>query len=163
MAAPKLDPRAIVTTLELAGTSVGDAVRAIAKFGDINVRYHSAVTGLDASATAKKFANTSVEDALSLTLRAKALTFKATGSKSVFVYPDTAGNREKYTESVRTFPIAKADVAALTTILNKSLSSMGADELRPTIVSLRDSRTVIARATPDMMTRIAKVIADNDK
>ena len=91
------------------------------------------------------------------------MTFKATGSKSVFVYPDTPANREKYTDFVRTFVIAKADIGTLATILNKSLSSMTADELRPTIVSLKDSRTVTVRATPEMMTRIATVIADNDK
>src|SRR5262245_60889232 len=87
LAAPKLDPKAQPT--------------------DISVRYHSAVAGQDALAT-MALVHGSVEDALNLALRSKALAFRATGPRSIFVYPDTPANREKYTDSVRTFPITKA-------------------------------------------------------
>src|SRR5678815_1997000 len=161
LAAPALDSRAIVAELDMKAVPLGDVIAAIAKFSGITVRYHSAVTNLDAP-TVVKLSNTAAGDALQIVLRPKALAFKATSARSVFIYPDTPENRAKYTESVRTFAIVTADVMALTTILNRAITPT-ADDLRPTIVSVRDSRTIHVRATPDMMARIAKVIADNDK
>ena len=161
LAAPKLDARAIVAELDMKAVPLGDIVGAIAKSGGITVRYHSAVTNLDALYIAK-LSNAAAGDALQTVLGPKALAFKATGARSVFIYPDTPENRAKYTESVRTFAIVTADVMALTTILNRAITP-AADDLRPTIVSVRDKRTIHVRATADTMARIAKVIADNDK
>ena len=162
LAAPKLDPQAIVATIELAQTSVGDILGAIAKAIGISVRYHSSISSLGAL-TSAKLSNVDVEAALHTVLDSRSLVFKATGPRSVFVYPDTPQNREKYTESIRTFPVAHADVNALSTIINRAITPIGADDLRPTVVTTRASRSVIVRATPEMMARIAKVIADNDK
>jgi len=159
---PKLDPRAVVTAVYFAASPLRDSVAAIARSGGITVRYHSGVTNLD-EVSAVKLVDSTVEDALRTVLNPRGLAFKATGSKAVFVYPDTPENREKYTESMRTFAIAKADIGALSVILNRSIAPLGADELRPTIVSLRDSKVIAARATPDMMAKIARLIADNDK
>ena len=161
LAAPKLDSRAIVTELDLKAAPLRDVVGAIAKSGGITVRYHSAVTNLDAPTDAK-LSNTAAGDALQIVLAPKKLAFQATGARSVFIYPDTSENRAKYTESVRMFTIVTADVMALTGILNRSIGPT-ADDLRPTIVSLRDKRTIHVRATPDTMAKLAKVIADNDK
>jgi len=161
LAAPKLDSRAIVAELDMKAVPLGAIIGAIAKSSGITVRYHSAVTNLDALSTAK-LSNAAAGDALQTVLAPKALTFKATGARSVFIYPDTSENRAKYSESVRAFAIATADVAALTTTLNRAITPT-ADDLRPTIVSVRDSRTIHVRATPDMMAKVAEVIADNDK
>ena len=162
LAEPKLDSNAIVAALDLTATPLKDVVAAIAKAGGITVRYHSGVTNLDA-VSAVKLSNAKVEDALHTALDPKGLAFKVTGEKSVFIYPDTPANREKYTESIRTFPIAKADVDILVQMLNQAAGPFGADDLRPTFVSLNESRTISVRATPDIMARIAKLIADNDK
>jgi general secretion pathway protein D len=161
LAAPTLDSRAIVAELDMKAVPLGDVIAAIAKSGGITVRYHSAVTNLDALSTAK-LSNAAAGDSLQIVLAPKALAFKATGARSVFIYPDTPENRAKYTESVRTFAIVTADIAALTTTLNRAIAPT-ADDLRPTIVSVRDSRTIHVRATPDMMAKLVKVIADNDK
>jgi type II secretory pathway component HofQ len=161
LAAPTLDSRAIVAELDMKAAPLGDIIGAIAKSGGITVRYHSAVTNLDAPTTAR-LSNTAAGDALQTVLAPKSLAFKATGARSVFIYPDTPENRAKYTESVRTFTIVTADVMALTVILNRSITPAD-DDLRPTIVSLRDKRTIHVRATPDMMAKLATVIADNDK
>jgi hypothetical protein len=161
LAAPKLDSRAIVAELDMKAASLGEIVGAIAKAGGLTVRYHSAVTNLDAP-LAVKLSNTAAGDALEIVLAPKKLAFKATGARSVFIYPDTPENGAKYTESVQTFKIVTADVMALTVILNRSITPT-ADDLRPVVVSVRDSRTIHVRATPDMMARLAKVIADNDK
>jgi len=161
LASPKLDSTTTVTGLELTATPLRDIVGAVAKAGGITVRFHSAVTNLDALSSVK-LPNTTVEDALRSVLDPQALAFKATSAKSVFIYPNTPENREKYTESVRAFAIVKADLIAMTNALNRALT-VAADDLRPTIVTDRAARTITARATPDMMARIAKVIADNDK
>ena len=161
LAAPKLDSSVTITGLDLTATPLKEIVETIAKAGGITVRYHSAVTNLD-TPSAVKLSNAKVEDALRTVLDPKALAFKATGAKSIFVYPDTPANREKYSDSVRTFTIVKADLIVLVTTVNRSLT-VGADDLRPTIVSMREPRTITVRATPDTMAKIAKVIADNDK
>ena len=159
LAAPKLVEGPV--NLDLPAAPLKDVVAAIAKAGGITVRYHSAVAGLDTIA-AVKLEKSTVADALKTTLAGRALALKATGSRSVFVYPDTPANREKYTDAVRTFPIAKADVNTLMTFLNGALTT-GPDDLRPTIVSMKVPPTVSVRATPDVMAKIAKLIADNDK
>ena len=161
LAAPTLDAGSV--TLELTAKPVKDAIAAIADAGGITVRYHSAVTNADAL-EGVKFANSTVADALNTVLVAKALAFKVTGRKSVFVYPNTAANRAKYTDSVRTFAIAKADVNTLVKMLNQSVpAKLGVDDLRPTIVSMSEARTISVRATPDVMAKIATLIAENDK
>jgi type II secretory pathway component HofQ len=162
LAAPKLDTRAIVAELDMKAAPLGDIIGAIAKAAGITVRYHSAVTNLD-KLSAVKLSNTAVNDALQLVLAPQALAFKATSARSIFIYPDTPENRAKYKEYLRTFEIVTADVMALTGILNRAITPTADDDLRPVIVSLRDSRTIHVRATADTMTRIAKVIADNDK
>ena len=160
LAAPTLSSTAAVS-LDLSGKPFGEIVAAVADAAGITVRYHSAVTGLQDTASAK-MSNSSAEDALRTVLGPKRLALKVTGSKSVFVYPDTTENRDRYADSVKTFTIAKADVGSLMQTLNQAIKP-GSDELRPTIVSDRAARTIAVRATPDMMTRVAKLIADNDK
>ena len=160
LAAPKLasDP---AVNLDLSGTPLKDIVAAIAKATGVTVRYHSSVTNLDAVANAK-LANSIPADAFRTVLGSKSLTFKELGAKAVFVYPDTPANREKFTDAVQTFPITRANINFIQQTLNKSLT-VGPDDLRPTIVSLNQARTISVRATPDMMAQVAKIIAENDK
>jgi len=160
-AAPKLAPGATVT-LELQNTALRDVLASVAAAGGVTVRYHSGVTGLDVPAGAK-FSNSTVEDALQTVVQSKGLAYKVTGSKSVFIYPNTPENREKYTETVRTFPVVNANVNNLGQVLNQALTEFGPDDLRPVIVTTSTARVVTVRATADTMAKIAKIIADNDK
>jgi len=163
LAAPKLDTSRTIVSLELSPMPLRDIVETIARAGGVTVRYHSAVTKLDTPSVVK-LTDSKVEDGLRTVLDPKSLTFAVTGAKSVFVYPNTPENREKYTDSVKTFPIAKANVNTLGQTLNQALTgAFGADDLRPTIVTNGDARTIAVRATPDVMAKIAKIIADNDK
>jgi len=161
LATPKLNPSATVT-VDLAATPVRDVLAAIAKAGGITVRYHSGVTNLDAP-TSAKLANATIEDSLQLVLGSRGLAFKVTGSKSVFIYRDTPENREKYSETRRTFSIVNADVAIVGQTLNNVFYVVGPDDVRPAMVTDRESRTITVRATADMMTKVAKLIADADK
>jgi type II secretory pathway component HofQ len=159
VAAPKLDPGAGIT-LSVVDTALRDVIGSVAQ--GVTVRYHSGVTNLEAAITAK-FSNATIDDALQTVLSSKGLAFKVTGAKSVFIYPNTPENREKYQDSVHTFTIVAADVNRLGQTLNQALTPAGPDDLRPVIVTMSASRTVTVRATSDMMAKIAKIIADNDK
>ena len=163
LATPKLDPNAMVT-IDLTSTPVRDIIDTVAKAGGITVRYHTGVTNLDAPAAAK-VSNTTIQEALQTVLTPRGLAFAVTGAKSVFIYPGTDENRAKYASAVRTFSVANANVASLSQTLNQALGSgvLGPDDLRPTIVTLKSSRTIYVRATPDVMAKVAKLIADADK
>jgi hypothetical protein len=87
------------------------------------------------------------------------LTFKATGAGRPSSTEYAGEPRE--TESVRTFAIVNANLGALMAV-NRAIT-VGADDLRPVVVTIPSSRTIAVRATPDVMARIARVIADNDK
>jgi type II secretory pathway component HofQ len=160
-AAPKLAPGAPVT-LDFQNTALRDILASVAAAGGVSVRYHSGVTNLDVPAGAK-FSNSTVEDALQTVVQPRGLAYKVTGAKSVFIYPNTPENREKYTETVRTFSVVNANVNNLGQVLNQALTEPGPDELRPVIVTMGAARTVTVRATADTMAKIAKIIADNDK
>ena len=163
LAIPKLDPNAMVT-VDLSSTPVRDIIETVAKAGGITVRYHSGVANLDASADVK-LSNATIQDALQTVLTPRGLAFAVTSAKSVFIYPGTAENRAKYASAVRTFSVANANVSSLSQILNQSLGNgvLGPDDLRPTIVTLNSSRTIYVRATPEVMAKVAKLIADADK
>jgi hypothetical protein len=103
-----------------------------------------------------------VEEALNSGLKGRGLTFVAMGPKTAFFYADTPENREKFTATIRAFPLAAADPAMLSQRLN-GIVKPTADGFRPTIVTVRDPKTFVVRAIPEQMTVIAKWIADNDK
>jgi type II secretory pathway component HofQ len=163
LAAPKLDPNVIVT-LDLPVAPLKDVVATVAQAGDVTVRYHSGITD-GAAIGAVKLSNATLVDALTMVLASKGLAFKATGAKSVFIYPGTPENREKYTESVRTFAVVNVDASTVGQILNRSLagSLLSPDDLRPAIVTSAATHSIIVRATADAMAKIAKIIADSDK
>ena len=162
LAAPRLDPSVTIASLSMSNAPLGDIIAAIAKAGGITASFHSSTRNL-ATPAGVKLENSTVESALRNVLTPMKLMFSVTSRRTVFIYPDTPDNREKYTTSVRSFQITKADIGALGTLINRSLSSVPADELRATVVTTSASRMMFVRATPGMMAMIAKMIADNDK
>jgi len=160
-AASPLDPLARVGSLDLRDRPLREIVDAVAKAGGITVRYAPGMTNLDTPSTLT-VSNETVEDALRTVLKSDGLTFQALGAKTAFIYPDTPANREKYTASNRVFALAKADPVMLAQQLNRALRSP-TEVIQPIIVTVRDSRTIIVRASPERMAWIATWIADNDK
>ena len=160
LASVRLDPNARVT-LSLAAKPLKEVLDAVARAGGITVRYAAGMTGLDASSTVT-LSDKPVDEALRAALAGHTLTFQTMGAKIAFIYPDTPGNREKYTASIRVFPIAKADLNVLMQQLNRNLQPT-ADGFRPTVLTVADPRTVVVRAVPEHMAWIAKWIAENDK
>jgi len=161
VASVRLDPLARVGSLDLRDRPLSEIIDAVAKAGGITVRYASGMTSLDTPSTITVSDDT-VEDALRAVLKNDGLTFQALGAKMAFIYPDTPANREKYTASNRVFALAKADPAMLAQQLNRAVRSP-TEVFQPLIFSVRDSRTIIVRATPERMAWIATWIADNDK
>ena len=158
-----LDPNARVASLNLTAKPLREIVDAVAQAGGIIVRYASGTTGLDSTSTVT-LQDQTVEDALRVVLKGHVLTFQALGPKTAFIYTDTPANREKYTPSIRVFPIAKADPTILVHQLNRELTQRPATEgFRPMFLTVRDSRIVIVRAIPENMVWIATWIGENDK
>jgi hypothetical protein len=160
-AASRLDPLARVGNLDLRDRPLKEIIDAVAKAGGITVRYASGMTGLDTPSTIT-VSDETVEDALRAVLKRDGLTFQALGAKTAFIYPDTPANRERYTASNRVFALAKADPVMLGQQLNRALRSP-TEVIQPMIFTVRDSRTIIVRASPERMAWIATWIADNDK
>ena len=160
-ASVRLDPNARIASLNLTARPLTEILDAIAKAGGVTVRYAAGTSGLDTPATVT-FSDQTVEDALRTTLKGRALTYLAMGSKVAFIHPDTPASREKYTATIRAFPLARAKVNALTVELNQVLKPT-ADGFRPMVLSASDSNTFVVRAIPEQMTWIAAWIAEHDK
>jgi len=160
-ASAPLDPNARVASLNLTATPLREALDAVAQAGGITLRYSVGITGLDTPSTVA-LSDKTVEDALRTVLEGHALTFQAMGAKAAFIYPDTPANRDKYTASIRVFPLTKADVGRLAQELNQVLKPT-ADGLRPMVLTASDTRTIVVRAIPETMTWIAAWIAEHDR
>ena len=156
-----LDPQARVGSLDLRDRPLKEIIDAVARAGGITVRYAPGTTSLDTPSTIM-LPDQTVEDALHAVLKSDGLTFQALGTKAAFIYPDTPANREKYTASNRVFTLAKADPTTLAQQLNRALRSPS-EVVQPMIFTVRDSRTIIVRASPERLAWVATWIAENDK
>jgi len=163
LAAPRLDPTAMVAQIEMTGKPwpLKEVLDAVAQAGGFTVRYAADTSGLDARAS---FGGTNVPaaEALGIVLKGRGLALVAIGPKTAFVYSDTPENREKYTATIRVIPIAKADVKKLAQQLNAVVKPT-ADGFRPALVMVAEPQAIVVRAIPEQMAQIAKWIADNDK
>ena len=125
-------------------------------------RYAQGMMGRLSVPSTVTLSDRTVEDALRAALEGHGMTFLAMGPKTAFNYPDTAADRDKYTASIRVFPIAKADVGRLAQQLNQVLKPTF-EGFRPMVLTGRDVRAFVVRAVPEQMAFIATWIAENDK
>jgi hypothetical protein len=160
-AAIRLDPNARIASLSLTAKPLSEILDAFTNAGGMTFRYASGMTGLDRTSTVT-LSDKAIEDALRAVLGGHALTFLPIGPKAAFIYPDTPANRDKYTMSIRVFPIAKADSMRLAQQLNQALKPT-ADGFRPMVLTAPDLRAFVVRAVPEHMAWIAAWIAENDK
>jgi hypothetical protein len=128
----------------------------------MTIRYAQGMTGRLSMPSTVTLSDRTAEDALRIVLQDHAMTFLAMGSKTAFIYPDTPADREKYTASIRVFPIAKADLGRLTQQLNQAIKPT-AGGFRPMVLWAPDSRSLVVRAVPEHMAWIAAWIDENDK
>jgi len=160
-ASVRLDPTARIASLSLNARPLSEILDAVAKAGGVTFRYASGMTSLNTSSTVN-LSDKTVEDALRGVLQGHALTFQAIGPKTAFIYPDSPANRDKYTASVRVFPLAKADPMRLLQQLNQVVKPT-TDGFRPMVLAVADSPAVVVRAVPELMASIASWIAEHDK
>jgi hypothetical protein len=161
-ASVRLDPNARVASLSLTARPLSDVLDAVAKEGGMTFRYAQGMTGRLSIPSTVTLSDRTVEDALRTVLQGHAMTFLAMGPKTAFIYPDTPADREKYTASIRVFPIAKANPGMLTQQLNQAIKPTF-EGFRPMVLWAPDSRTLVVRAVPELMTWIATWIGENDK
>lgn len=160
-ASARLDPNARIASLSLTARPLREILDAVAKAGGMTLRYASGMTSLDTSSTVT-LSDKTVEDALRAVLEGHALTFLPMGPKTAFIYPDTPESREKYTASIRVFPIAKANPMRLSQQLHQVLKPT-ADGFHPMVLTASDLGAFVVRAVPELMAWIEKWIAENDK
>ena len=162
MADLRLDASVRIPSLKRETTSIRDVMSAIAGATGLTTRYDQNVPEVDKTCTVD-LVDASLEDALKLVLHANAAAFKVLGPKAVFVYSDTPANRQKYTESIRTFYITNADPTQIGQLIIRLPAVSTPDGIRPVLVTGRASHTITVKATADKMAEIAKFIAANDK
>lgn len=162
LAIPKLDPKAVVS-LQLTGPLTVVLDRISGETG-VKLSFDAAVTDLSKPATVK-LSNATAEEALTAALKPQGLAFRALFPKAALIYPDTPERRAFYTDVLQTFPIAHADVATLTQLLNRTFTpgAAASGKPRPVIVANRDARTISVRVNAAVMAEIARMIAENDK
>jgi hypothetical protein len=158
---PRFDANIRIASLKHEKTPISLVMGIMADLTRLTAHYDQSVPELTRTCTVN-LVNASLDEALDAVLRANGMAFTVLGPKEVFVYSDTPANREKYAWSVRAFPVANADPAALTSLLYKQfLTGPG---IRPIIVASKSpSPTITVRATGEKMAVIAKLIAENDK
>jgi len=161
-ASVRLDPNARIASFSLTNRPLREILDGVAKEGGVTFRYAQGMIGRLSIPSTVTLSDRTVEDALRTVLQGHAMTFLAMGPKTAFIYPDTPADREKYTASIRVFPIAKANLGMLTQQLNQAIKPT-VEGFRPMVLWAPDSRTLVVRAVPELMTWIATWIAENDK
>ena len=140
----------------------------ITKASGLRFSFAPTIESLDRLCTVSVTAET-VERALTQVLEPNKLAFVVLQFGRVFIFPNTPAERQKYAQSIREFEIVKADTSVILMFLNRATVNpdkplaMEPDGQRPLMASDAGSRTIVVRATADVMDRIAKIIAEYDK
>jgi general secretion pathway protein D len=157
----RLDPRVRVPLLKFGGTAIRDILQTIQDITGINITYDQNIPNIN-SPYSVNLTDASVEEALNQILKANALVFKVLNQRSIFIYADTATNRQKY-EDVYFVPfyISNGDPQEIFGILSQVV--MQGVVVRPVIQPNKTARTINVRATAPVLEIIGKIIAMNDK
>ena len=150
--------------VDVTATPLNDVLATLAKQVTITLRYAPTVGALTTPVTVKL--DGEPEAALRKVLDAHGLAFVLTSSRTIFIYPRTPADEEKYAQSIRDFTVVKRNPAEIMAVLNMMVAR---NELalepfgqRPPIATDKVSM-IRVRATAKVMDQIAKVIAANDK
>ncbi len=160
---PRLDPRVHVT-LNFTNTAVRDILSTIAGQAGINITYDQTPIPTLNSPYSINLQDATLEDAFNQVMTANTITYKVQGPRSIFVYADTAGNRQKYEDQfVQTFYLSNADPAEIVQIVTQVIGTQGGPAVRPLIFPNKTANAVEVKATAPVMQIIASIIAANDK
>ena len=158
-------PTSPTVSVDFTGAPLEDVLTAIAKSAAVTLRYAPTVGSLTKPVSVSLKGET-VEAALRRVLDAHALAFVLTSGRTIFVYPRTPADEEKYAQTIRDFTIVKANPNAILAVLNLMMAR-GELALEPfgerPPMATDSVRTIRVRATAKVMDQIAKIIAANDQ
>jgi hypothetical protein len=156
--------RSLNVSLDLVGVPLEEVLRAITLASAIQFRYAPTVADLTAPCTVV-LKDEPIESAIQQALGSTKLTWVATGYNTVFIYPDTPAEREKYAQSIREFTVARGDAQEIAMILNTKVLAerltMEPPGARP-VIATDKAHTILVRATAALMDWAARIIAAYD-
>jgi hypothetical protein len=142
---PRLDSTIRIASLKRQSTPISVVIDAVVSTTRVWVDYDQSVPEMDKLCSVN-LTDASLEDALQAVLRANGIAYTVLTPKSVLVYSDTPGNREKFGWSVRAFEVKHADPASLVSLMYRQL--IRAPGIRPIIVvAEKPARVINVRAT----------------
>jgi general secretion pathway protein D len=159
---PRLDPRTRVN-MSFSRAAVQAILNSIAQLSDITVTYDANLsTALNNSYTVT-FTDTPIEEAFTTVLSANTMTFKITGPKSIFVYQDSATNRQRYEDLFfQMFYLSHADPQEIMGILQQMTQATQLAN-RPVIQPIKTANALSVRATAPLLGVIGTMIERMDK
>src|SRR5688572_16765992 len=161
---PTLDPRTPVPVLSFNNSALRDIFTAISVSTGINITYDTGLEGTLSRPHTLNVQNVPLEQVLNQLMGTFTLTFKVTDPKSIFVYADNAGNRQKYEDLYQqTFYLSHADVTEVSAILNQMLTTTTGGGNRPVVTMHKTLNAINVRASAPMMGLIKNIIDTADK
>jgi hypothetical protein len=157
-----------ISGINLTKAPLREVLSAITKVSAFSFHFAPTIESLDTPCTVNLTGET-VERALPQILDPNQLAFVLTSHRRVFIFPNTAAERQKYAQSIREFKIANGDTNTILMKLNQAMVhpdkplAMEPGGQRPVMAADSVARVIAVRATAGVMDRIAKIIAENDK
>jgi type II secretory pathway component GspD/PulD (secretin) len=157
-----------ISGINLTAVPLREVLAAISKANGFSFHFAPTIESLDTPCTVHLTGET-VERSLTQILDPKKLAFVLTFHRRVFIFPNTAAERQKYAQSIREFKVVNGDTNTIVMKLNQAMVhpdkplAMEPGGLRPIVAADSVERVIAVRATADVMDRIARIIAEYDK
>jgi type II secretory pathway component GspD/PulD (secretin) len=150
--------------LSFNNSALRDIFTAISVSTGINITYDTGLEGVLARPHTLNVQNVPLEQVLNQLMGTFALTFKVIDAKTIFIYADNAGNRQKYEDLYQqTFYLSHADVTEVSAILNQMLTTTTGGGNRPVVTQHKTLNAINVRASAPMMGLIKNIIDTADK
>lgn len=161
---PTLDPRTPLPGLTFTNTALRDIFTAISVSTGINITYDQGLDGPLQRPHTINVQNMPLEQVLNQLMTTFALTFKVIDPKTIFIYADNQGNRQKYEDLYQqTFYVSHADATEVSQILNQMLTTTTGGGNRPVVTLHKTLNAINVRASAPMMGLIKNIIDTADK
>lgn len=158
---PQLDPRT-VAPMSFPNAAARDIIAALGKATGITITYdRNADTQLTQSYNLETQGER-FEVVLNNILTAFNMAYKVTGPSSIFIFQDTAQNRQKYDELYEiTFLLEHADLTEMIQVITQH--TQGGTGVRPVIQPIKGANAISVKATAPVLQIMEQIIRANDK
>ena len=158
---PRLDPRSPVVG-NFQNAAVRDILMVISKTTGIQITYDRGADAQLGQAFPIDIQGEPIESVLNQILSQFTLTYKVTGPRSIFIYPDTAQKRNQYDDLYeQTFYIEHADMAEIQQVIQQF--TQGGTGVRPIVQPMKNANALSVKATAQVLQMIDRIIRANDK